>query len=101
MLKGAVTVLPEAADKVTDTCIKPPDSPTEYVDVPKFTVGAASSSVVVTVVEVTDPSVALVGEPRLNKIVSSFSSSVSCTTVTAMFLLVSPGAKVTELPVTL
>ena len=67
----------DAADKVAVTVALPPVSVIVAADRDKSTVGAASSSVIVTVTDVTDPLVTLVKLPSVLITVSSSSSVVS------------------------
>ena len=67
-------------------------SPTLAVAEDRDTVGASSSSVIVTTVLAVVPSAAFVGVPRVTVKVSSGSSTVSVATVTVIVPLVSPAS---------
>ena len=85
--------MPLAAERDTVTSLVPSLSPTLAVAEDRDTVGASSSSVIVTTVLVAVPSTAFVGEePRVTVNVSSGSSLVSEVTVTVIVPLVSPAS---------
>ena len=83
---------PEAWLREAVAVVVPPFSEMELEARESVTVGAASSSVIVTTVLAVVPSAAFVGVPRVTVNVSSGSSTVSVATVTVIVPLELPAA---------